>query len=640
MPLKQDRERVQVHLMDGWNDDVKVSPLKMFNGVHSLHDAAEVEDTVAEDCASLVEVLLSQKRVPCESELVPEDCEGVQVSLLETCGLCGLQDEKEVVESHRDACPTARQDLQKMGEAADPIAQLIGNFGRWQFMLTFLLSLFNFPCTFHIFSPTFQGPPGDFWCARPSAFRDVDVEQWKNISGRTTIVDGEERYDPCWVKDVNLSDVTALTNSSLTTFRPCDHWEYDLTTGRSIASEWDLVCENAQMINVAEMMFLVGVALGGIFSGYFSDRFGRKIALMISLVLQITLGLVLAVTESLTVYMAGRAVLGFVCVSVVFSGFVLCMELVGGKWLTISGVSYLFPLPFSYIAIAGIAYYLRDWRHLQLAITLSALPFLLLWWVLPESPRWLLATGQTERTVRVLEDAARFNKIKLPSNIDKILKQAAPSDSETGSKSGIIDLFRTPAIRRISLILYVVWFSTYLVYYGLVLNLSKLGGNVYLNSVISGAVEFPAILLSIFILLKLGRRLPLSLSLIGAGISCLLTTPVPGDLQWLTILFAMVGKFCVSSSNVVMPVFTAELFPTVMRNLGVGSSNVPAGVALMLVPYLWNLKDMYGPMPMSVLGVCGILGGLAVLLLPETHDAGLTDTVQQVREKPMETTKA
>ncbi|XP_054280537.1 uncharacterized protein LOC128998437 isoform X2 [Macrosteles quadrilineatus] len=44
---------------------------------------------------------------------------------------------------------------------------------------------------------------------------------------------------------------------------------------------------------------------------------------MISLVLQITLGLILAVTESLTVYMVGRAILGFVCVSVVFSGFVL-----------------------------------------------------------------------------------------------------------------------------------------------------------------------------------------------------------------------------------------------------------------------------------------------------------------------------
>ena len=61
------------------------------------------------------------------------------------------------------------------------------------------------------------------------------------------------------------------------------------------------------------------------------------------------------------------------------------------------------------------------------------------------------------------------------------------------------------------------------------------------------------------------------------------------DLEWMTITFAMMGKFSVSSSNAVMPVFTAELFPTVVRNLGVGSSNVPAGIALMLVPYLWNL---------------------------------------------------
>ncbi|XP_054272402.1 organic cation transporter protein isoform X2 [Macrosteles quadrilineatus] len=511
---------------------------------------------------------------------------------------------------------------------SDPISAAIGDFGRWQFMLTFLLSLFNFPCTFHIFSPTFQSAVGDYWCARPDHLMNLSVDTWKEISGRTIIKNGIEKYDTCWIKDVDLSDMTALLNATYAKYRRCDRWEYDESAfGRSIVSEWDLVCDHAGLTEVAEMMFLIGVALGGIFSGYFSDRFGRKIALMISLVLQITLGLILAVTESLTVYMVGRAILGFVCVSVVFSGFVLCMELVGGKWLTISGVSYLFPLPFSYMAIAAIAYYVRGWRHLQLAITLSALPFLLLWWVMPESPRWLHATGQIDKTIRVLEDAARFNKITLPTNIDKILKQSSASEIEGGAKSGIADLFRTPAIRRISLILYVVWFSTYLVYYGLVLNLNNLGGDVYVNSVISGAVEFPAILLSIFILLKLGRRLPLSLSLIGAGIACLLTTPVPSDMQWVTILFAMVGKFCVSSSNVVMPVFTAELFPTVMRNLGVGSSNVPAGVALMLVPYLWRLKDMYLAMPMSVLGVFGIVGGLAVLLLPETHDAGLSDTV-------------
>lgn len=60
--------------------------------------------------------------------------------------------------------------------------------------------------------------------------------------------------------------------------------------------------------------------------------------------------------------------------------FVVGMELVAGKWLTISGVSYLFPLPFSYMVIAAIAYYVPGWRHLQVAVTLSAAPFLLLWW--------------------------------------------------------------------------------------------------------------------------------------------------------------------------------------------------------------------------------------------------------------------
>ncbi|KAJ4445636.1 hypothetical protein ANN_12318 [Periplaneta americana] len=55
------------------------------------------------------------------------------------------------------------------------------------------------------------------------------------------------------------------------------------------------------------------------------------------------------------------------------------MELVGGKWRTISGVSYLFPVPLSYITIAGIAYFIRGWSQLQLAITLPSVLLFGLW---------------------------------------------------------------------------------------------------------------------------------------------------------------------------------------------------------------------------------------------------------------------
>jgi OCT family organic cation transporter-like MFS transporter 4/5 len=61
------------------------------------------------------------------------------------------------------------------------------------------------------------------------------------------------------------------------------------------------------------------------------------------------------------------------------------------------------------------------------------------------------------------------------------------------------------------------------------------------------------------------------------------------EVSWVRIVFAMLGKLSISSSNVVLPIFTAELFPTTMRNMGMGASNVPAGLALMLVPYLWNM---------------------------------------------------
>lgn len=35
-----------------------------------------------------------------------------------------------------------------------------------------------------------------------------------------------------------------------------------------------------------------------------------------------------------------------------------------------------------------------------------------------------------------------------------------------------------------------------------------------------------------------------------------------------------------------MPVYTAELYPTAIRNVGVGACNVAAGFALVLTPYL------------------------------------------------------
>ena len=68
----------------------------------------------------------------------------------------------------------------------------------------------------------------------------------------------------------------------------CQEWEYNMTDGlgNTWSSEWDLVCDKKYLKIVAEMVFLIGVATGGLISGMLSDKFGRKKMLFISAVFQ------------------------------------------------------------------------------------------------------------------------------------------------------------------------------------------------------------------------------------------------------------------------------------------------------------------------------------------------------------------
>lgn len=49
-------------------------------------------------------------------------------------------------------------------DECDAIGDLIGHYGKWQFVMTILLSLFQVPNTFHIVSPSYQVIPSTFVC--------------------------------------------------------------------------------------------------------------------------------------------------------------------------------------------------------------------------------------------------------------------------------------------------------------------------------------------------------------------------------------------------------------------------------------------------------------------------------------------
>lgn len=65
------------------------------------------------------------------------------------------------------------------------------------------------------------------------------------------------------------------------------------------------------------------------------------------------------------------------------------------------------------------------------------------------------------------------------------------------------------------------------------------------------------------------------------------------DMETLRILFPMIGKLCISSSFAMIYVYSAELFPTVVRNIGVGSCSMMARVGSILAPYVKELVSSF-----------------------------------------------
>ena len=75
-----------------------------------------------------------------------------------------------------------------------------------------------------------------------------------------------------------------------------------------------------------------------------------------------------------------------------------------------------------YIVLPGAAYLLRDFRWIQLAVTLPECVLLLWWCSLPESPRWQLTHGKLPEAEAAIRRAAEINGKPTQSIESKLTK--------------------------------------------------------------------------------------------------------------------------------------------------------------------------------------------------------------------------
>lgn len=183
------------------------------------------------------------------------------------------------------------------------------------------------------------------------------------------------------------------------------------------------------------------------------------------------------------------------------------------------------------VLLSGVTYLLRDWRSLALATSVPFFLYYFYWFVLPESPRWLLMRKRFEEANKILKSIARVNGKELPveytSKIQRqVLEQAMNGVKETETAS-MFALCRTPNMRLKTCLITLNWCASEMVYVGLSYYGPAIGSNQYMSFFLSSAVEIPSYLVCWVLMDRVGRRWPLCLSMVISGIFCIVTVLLP-----------------------------------------------------------------------------------------------------------------
>ncbi|CAL1284208.1 unnamed protein product [Larinioides sclopetarius] len=512
---------------------------------------------------------------------------------------------------------------------------IIGGHGRFQLTILVFCFLCAVPHCMNDFSITFFAPNIDYWCARPEEVLqgNTSVEEWKNscipfIKSRTGIIE----YNRCAVFNCSVTN-GSVHHQNNTDPSICNSWEYDHSSyKRTIVDQWDLVCDREWLISVAKTVYMLGFLFGSVINGQLSDRFGRRKIFIFCIILYLIFGFMTLLSPNIIIFLVCRFFLSYGISSLFVNSPVILAEIVSSEYRSIYCFTYKYGFTLGLMLLPLISWLIPNWFWLHLIFTLPWVSLLCVFWILPETPRWLLTNGKLTELEKLLLYAAKKNrkdmkKAKLQiSDFIAHHSQELLMKEDKEEKATVLDLL-SPRIRKNTIIIFFSWFINSYIFYVLLWNTNDLGGDPYWDFFFMGAVGVPEVIIYLLLCRRIGNRRGLAIANVLSGVCLIVLVFIPIDKVWLTISVSVCGIFFSSASFDTGYVYTPEIFPTVMRNVALGSSSTVARIGALLAPFVHQLADVTYPwVPMAVPGALSILSGFLVLLLPETKGKTLTDT--------------
>ncbi|MGY1552429.1 MFS transporter [Microbacterium sp. A588] len=356
----------------------------------------------------------------------------------------------------------------------------------------------------------------------------------------------------------------------------------------ALAQQWDL--SKAESGWIASVGF-IGMALGASLGGLLADRFGRRQVFALTLLVYGIATGASALAGGITVLLVLRFLvgLGLGAELPVASTYVseFAPARIRGRLIVILEAFWAV----GWTAAALIGYFVipasdDGWRW---AFALGAIPAvyaLVIRWGLPESPRWLASRGRLAEAERIVSRfEADADIVSAPAT-----PPAAPSRPALTAASRLSTLWASE-FRVRTLCLWVVWFCVNFAYYGAFIWIPSIlvdAGYDLVRSfgftLLITLAQLPGYAVAAWLIEVWGRRVTLSVFLVGSAASAVLFGSATGDAAIIGTGMAL-SFFNLGAWGALYAV-TPEIYPTSVRATGSGWAAGVGRIASIIAPVL------------------------------------------------------
>ncbi|KYN38680.1 Solute carrier family 22 member 20 [Trachymyrmex septentrionalis] len=218
-----------------------------------------------------------------------------------------------------------------------------------------------------------------------------------------------------------------FASSEVSAFTSCSgeyHFETEFMEN-SVVTEWGLVCEKRYLSFLGPTVYYIGVLLGAWITGFLIDRIGRLPVQAICLYVQGTMAVALYIVQSYPAFLVLRSLQGVFVQGLQNSTYILSLELFPARSRTLVALIMQISWSMGLVLLAVLSYVIPDWRILQLAVSVPTAITVLYIWIIPESPRWLLAKEKSTEADMTLERIAIYNSCCIGLRTKNILMHEA-----------------------------------------------------------------------------------------------------------------------------------------------------------------------------------------------------------------------